>query len=331
MMQLLPMLGMGGSVVFFFMPNSHPFMKIMGMVMVTATLAMTIAMVVRHRRGTQGQLADLRRDYLRYLKQTRRSALNTAKAQRDAQYYLHPSPEQLWALVAEGSRVWERRTGDADFGQVRLGLGSQALAAPLVAPETAPVDELEPLTAGAMQRFLATHGTVESLPMAVSLRAFYHVTVSGEPDAVRAAARALTASLASLHAPDDVLVAVAAGPDAAPHWEWTKWLPHCQAPGAADGAGSRRLITGDPVELEAMLSARLQGRPRFHPGGTPLPEEPHIVVVLDGLYNPCLDPTRIGEPVLQQRELGQPVAAAIEPPTTIALMSLGGRCTNSSK
>ncbi|MFD9882003.1 type VII secretion protein EccCa [Streptomyces alboflavus] len=290
MMQLLPMLGMGGSVVFFFMPNSHPFMKIMGMVMVTATLAMTIAMVVRHRRGTQGQLADLRRDYLRYLKQTRRSALNTAKAQRDAQYYLHPSPEQLWALVAEGSRVWERRTGDADFGQVRLGLGSQALAAPLVAPETAPVDELEPLTAGAMQRFLATHGTVESLPMAVSLRAFYHVTVSGEPDAVRAAARALTASLASLHAPDDVLIAVAAGRDAAPHWEWTKWLPHCQAPGAADGAGSRRLITGDPVELEAMLSARLQGRPRFHPGGTPLPEEPHIVVVLDGL---SLDPTSV--------------------------------------
>lgn len=290
MMQLLPMLGMGGSVVFFFMPNSHPFMKIMGMVMVTATLAMTIAMVVRHRRGTQGQLADMRRDYLRYLKQTRRSALTTARAQRDAQYYLHPSPEQLWALVAEGSRVWERRTGDEDFGQVRVGLGAQALAAPLVAPETAPVDELEPLTAGAMQRFLATHGTVESLPMAVSLRAFYHVTVSGEPDAVRGTARALTASLASLHSPDDLLIAVAAGRESAPDWEWTKWLPHCQAPGAADGAGSRRLITGDPVELEAMLSARLQGRPRFHPGGTPLPEEPHVVVVLDGL---SLDPTSV--------------------------------------
>ncbi|QIB43203.1 type VII secretion protein EccCa [Streptomyces aureoverticillatus] len=286
MMQLLPMLGMGGSVVFFFMPNSHPFMKIMGMVMVTATLAMTIAMVIRHRRGTQGQLADMRRDYLRYLKQTRRAALRTAKAQRDAQYYLHPSPEQLWALVAEGSRVWERRTGDADFGQVRLGLGSQALAAPLVPPETAPVDELEPLTAGAMQRFLATHGTVESLPMAVSLRVFYHVTVSGEPDAVRGTARALTASLASLHSPDDVLVAVAAGHESAPHWEWTKWLPHCQAQGAADGAGSRRLITGDPVELEAMLSDRLQGRPRFHPNGTPLSEEPHVVVVLDGLSLP---------------------------------------------
>ncbi|MFF9899706.1 type VII secretion protein EccCa [Streptomyces longispororuber] len=286
LMQLLPMLGMGGSVVFFFMPNSHPFMRIMGMVMVASTVAMSVAMFIRYRRGTQGQLADLRRDYLRYLQQTRRSALAAAKAQRDAQYYLHPSPDQLWALVAEGSRVWERRTGDEDFGQVRVGLGPQALATPLVPPETAPVDDLEPLTAGAMQRFLAVHGTVEDLPMAVSLRAFYHVTVNGEAEAVRAGTRALVASLASLHSPADLVIAVAAGPESAPRWEWAKWLPHCQARGAADGAGSRRLITTDPAELDVLLSARLRGRPRFHPGSTPLPDEPHVVVVLDGLSLP---------------------------------------------
>lgn len=52
-----------------------------------------------------------------------------------------------------------------------------------------------------MQRFLAAHGTVGDLPMAVSLRAFYHVTVSGEPQSVRASARALVGSLASLHSP----------------------------------------------------------------------------------------------------------------------------------
>lgn len=285
-MQLLPMLGMGGSVVFFFMPNSHPFMRIMGMVMVASTVAMCVAMFVRHRRGTQGQLADLRRDYLRYLQRTRRSAVGTAKTQRDAQYYLHPSPDQLWALVAEGSRVWERRTGDEDFGQVRVGLGPQALATALVPPETAPVDDLEPLTAGAMQRFLATHSTVEALPMAISLRAFYHVTVGGAPEAVRGSTRALVCSLASLHSPQDLVVAVAAGPESAPRWEWAKWLPHCQVQGAADGAGSRRLITGDPARLEVLLSARLQGRPRFHAGGTPLPDEPHVVVVLDGVSLP---------------------------------------------
>ncbi len=286
LMQLLPMLGMGGSVVFFFMPNSQPFMKIMGMVMVASTVAMSVAMIVRYRRGSQGQLADLRRDYLRYLGQTRRAAARAARKQRDAQYYLHPSPEQLWALVAEGSRVWERRSGDADFGQVRVGLGPQALATPLVPPQTAPVDQLEPLTAGAMQRFLATHQTVEDLPMAVSLRAFYRMTLSGETQTVRACARALTASLACLHSPEDLVIAVACSSSAAAHWEWTKWLPHTQAPGLFDGAGSRRLFSRSAAELEELLAARLSGRPRFHPEGAPLAEEPHIVVVLDGVSPP---------------------------------------------
>ncbi|MGW7266960.1 type VII secretion protein EccCa [Streptomyces sp. NPDC054842] len=282
LMQLLPTLGMGGSVVFFF-TSGQPFMKIMGMVMIASTVAMSIAMVVRFRRGSQGQLADLRRDYLSYLSQTRRAALGTAKAQRDAQYYLHPSPEQLWALVAEGSRLWERRPGDEDFAQVRIGLGPQSLATPLLTPETGPVEQLEPLTAGAVRRFVAAHSTLDDLPMAVSLRAFYHVTVSGDPESVRASARALTGSLASLHSPEDLIVVVAAGRESLPHWEWAKWLPHVQAPGAVDGAGTRRLIGGDSRELEDLLAGRLTGRPRFHPNAAPLADEPHIVVVLDGL------------------------------------------------
>ncbi|MGW4993564.1 type VII secretion protein EccCa [Streptomyces mirabilis] len=285
LMQLLPTLGMGGSVVFFF-TNGQPFMKIMGMVMIASTVAMSIAMVVRFRRGSQGQLADLRRDYLSYLSQTRRTALDTGKAQRDAQYYLHPSPEQLWALVAEGSRVWERRPGDEDFAQVRIGLGPQSLATPLVSPETGPVDQLEPLTAGAMQRFVATHGVLDALPMAVSLRAFYHVTVSGDPQSVRASARALAGSLASLHSPEDLVIVVAAGRTELSHWEWAKWLPHVQLSDTVDGAGSRRLIGSDSRELEQLLATRLTGRPRFHPNAAPLPDEPHIVVVLDGLSLP---------------------------------------------
>ncbi|MBT2506959.1 type VII secretion protein EccCa [Streptomyces sp. ISL-98] len=281
LMQLLPMLGMGGSVVFFFM-TPNPIMRIMGMVMIASTVAMAIAMLVRYRRGTQGQLADMRRDYLKYLTQTRRAVLRTARLQRDAQFYLHPDAEQLWALVAEGSRVWERRSGDADFGQVRIGLGSQQLATPLIAPETAPVDELEPLTAGALQQFLATHGTLDGLPMAVSLRAFYHLTVSGEERSVRSTARAMVGSLASLHSPEDLVIAVATSRDAASQWEWAKWLPHAQVPGSNDGAGTRRLITNGVRELEEMLAERLEGRPRFQPGGHPLLEQPHIVVVLDG-------------------------------------------------
>ncbi|MFE9389609.1 type VII secretion protein EccCa [Streptomyces sp. NPDC006784] len=283
-MQLLPMLGMGGSSVYFLMPgmNSHPMMKIMGVLMLFSTLTMVIAMVIRMRRGTQGEMAQTRRDYLKYLAQTRRTVRRTAVKQRDAQFYLHPAPDQLWSLVAEGSRVWERRPSDLDFGQVRVGLGVQQLATPLVSPDTAPVDELEPLTAGAMHQFINTHATLDGLPMAISLRAFYHMTVSGDPDAVYASARALLCSLCAMHSPEDLVVAVAAGRESYAGWDWAKWLPHAQARGETDGAGSRRLIVRDTLELEELLAARLEGRPRFNGAAEPAPDQPHLVVVLDG-------------------------------------------------
>lgn len=283
LMQVLPTLGMGSSVVFYFAsPNAHPFMRIMGVVMLVSTAAMVVSQIVRHRRGTQGQMADVRRDYLRYLDQTRRTVRKTSLRQRDAQLYLHPAPDQLWSLVAEGSRVWERRIGDEDFGQVRAGLGPQQLATPLVAPETAPVDELEPLCAGAMQRFLAVHGQLDQLPVALSLRAFYHLTVSGDPEYARSAARALLAQAATLHSPDDLIVAVVASPGAVARWDWTKWLPHCQVPGQFDGAGTRRLFGDDLGEIEQLLAGRLDGRPRFSRNGQPLLDQPHILVVVDG-------------------------------------------------
>ncbi|MFJ6842113.1 type VII secretion protein EccCa [Streptomyces griseoluteus] len=283
LMQVLPTLGMGSSVVFYFAsPNAHPFMRIMGVVMLVSTAAMVVSQIVRHRRGTQGQMADVRRDYLRYLAQTRRTVRRTALRQRDAQLYLHPAPEQLWSLVAEGSRVWERRVADQDFGQVRIGLGPQQLATPLVAPQTAPVDELEPLCAGAMQRFLSVHGQLDGLPVALSLRAFYHVTVSGDPERAQSAARALVAQAATLHSPDDLIVAVVASRGAAERWDWTKWLPQLQLPGQFDGAGTRRLFSDDLGELEQLLAGRLAERPRFSRGGQPLLDQPHILVVLDG-------------------------------------------------
>lgn len=201
LMNLLPMLGMGSSAAFFFMPGAQGFMKIMGGLMMVSTVAMLVAQIVRARKGPSGQMAEARRDYLKYLAQKRREVRRTVHKQRDAQYYLHPAPEQLWALVAEGSRLWERRSMDPDFVQVRIGLGPQQLATPLVAPDTAPVDELEPLTAHAMQQFIASYGTLGELPLAIGLRSFYHVTISGDAETVYGQTRSVVGQLASLHSP----------------------------------------------------------------------------------------------------------------------------------
>ncbi|GDY57097.1 hypothetical protein SVIO_077200 [Streptomyces violaceusniger] len=148
------------------------------------------------------------------------------------------------------------------------------------------MDELEPLTAGAMQRFLATQGSLDNLPMAVSLRAFYHMTVSGVPEQVHGIARALIAQLATLHSPEDLVIATVASRGAAEQWEWTKWLPHAQVPGSFDGAGTRRLFGDSLAEVEELLRGRLEGRTRFSREGQPLLDQPHLVLVLDGAMVP---------------------------------------------
>ncbi len=282
LMTLLPALGMASSSVFFFVRGSSALMRVMGVLMLGSTLGMALAQVVRGRRGADGQVAQARRDYFGYLARVRRDVRRTASAQRDAQLRLHPAPDQLWSVVADRGRLWERRAGDDDFGQVRFGVGPQRLATELVAPVTAPVEELEPLTAAAMRRFLRAHGTVEALPMAVSLRAFGRLALCGDPDEVRGTARAVIGQVAALHSPDDVVIAVCAGGAAARRWDWVKWLPHHQAPGAPDGAGSGRLFRGDLAELEELLADRLTGRPRFQRDAPPLLDRPHVVVVLDG-------------------------------------------------
>ncbi|MGW5351718.1 type VII secretion protein EccCa [Streptomyces sp. NPDC004031] len=279
---LLPMLAMGGSAAYFFMPGSQPVMKVMGALMLASAIALGAVQLVRARQGASGHMADSRRDYLAHLARQRRAVRRTAALQRSGRLYTHPAPDQLWALVAEGRRVWERRPGDDDFGQVRIGLAPQQLATPLVVPETAPVDRLEPLTAHALRSFVAAYGTVEDLPLAVSLRAFSHVVLTGDAAAVRGQARAVVAQLAALHSPADMVLGVAASCAALPAWEWVKWLPHAWSPTAADGAGARRLVADGTADLAELLGPALEDRPRFQPDAAPLLDRPHVVLLLDG-------------------------------------------------
>ena len=67
----------------------------------------------------------------RWPSQQRAQVLTTVRKQREALSYRHPDPEALWSQVS-GGRLWERRRGDSDFGVVRVGLGPQELATPLV-------------------------------------------------------------------------------------------------------------------------------------------------------------------------------------------------------
>jgi DNA segregation ATPase FtsK/SpoIIIE, S-DNA-T family len=226
------------------------------------------------------EMALTRREFMRQLAQHRRSVRRTAREQRRSVSYRHPSPDRLWSTAAS-FRLWERRSGDRDFGVIRVGLGPQQLATKITPPETKPVEDLEPLCALALRQFVATYSVVPDLPVALSLRAFGRIHLAGDPDRRRALVRALLGQAVTFHAPDDLLVAVCTAPENRADWEWVKWLPHNQHPTKLDALGPLRLLAPTVTGLEAMLEDVLASRPRFSTAAAPTHGQ-HVLVVLDG-------------------------------------------------
>ncbi|GAB2924477.1 type VII secretion protein EccC [Rhodococcus aerolatus] len=260
---------------------SNPTALLFPMMMVMSMGGMFLGGGGRSGGQRKAEMNEDRKDYLRYLGQVRDRAREAGAAQRRGLEWNHPDPESLWSL-ARTRRMWERRAGDADFGQVRVGRGNQSLATRLVPPQTGPVDELEPVATVALRRFVRTHSVLTELPIALSLRGFAAVSLTGDDTARRDLVRAVLCQLVTFHAPDDLVVAVAAGPAERADWEWVKWLPHAQNPAVTDALGPQRLLLGSLAEVEDALDEELGDRPRFSRGAPPSPDRAHVVVVLDG-------------------------------------------------
>ena len=159
-----------------------------------------------------------RRDYQRYLGQVRRRVRRAAEQQRAAALWHHPAPSSLWC-IALGTRLWERRPIDGDYLSVRVARGPQRLGVTLVTPETKPIEDLEPISAGSLRRFVRTHSSVADLPVAIAFSAFARVAFTGAKKDLRGLVRAIVAQLTTFHSPDDVMVAVCAGPQEQDAWE----------------------------------------------------------------------------------------------------------------
>jgi DNA segregation ATPase FtsK/SpoIIIE, S-DNA-T family len=271
-----------GMMIFMFQrAANNPVMMMMPMMMVISTVGM---MAGGGREGGQkkSEMNEDRKDYLRYLGQMRERAREAADEQRLAREWVHPDPQTLWSMATPASRrMWERRSNDSDFCQVRVGRGSQRLETRLVPPQTGPVDELEPITTLALRRFVRAHSLVSGLPIAMSLRGFAAVGLLGDRELTRGLGRAMLAQLATFHSPDDLIIAVAAGGRTRPEWDWVKWLPHAQHPTETDGIGPQRLMAGSLMAIEKMLDEQLAGRQRFQRNAAPPEGQPHIVILLD--------------------------------------------------
>lgn len=255
----------------------------------------------RGRRISWGEQEKQRRSYLRQLDEDRDEVQQATVQQRRSQLFVHGDPHRLDTVIG-GPRMWERRPGDSDFLDVRLGIGVQSTADSAVSlqwPEVPVGEELEPVTGRALRDFILEQSQIRDIGKVLSLRSRPGFSFVGEdmPD-LHSVTRSVLCSLAAYHSPSDVkLMVVTRNPEL---WSWLMWLPHNHHDEMFDACGLRRLVFTSPGDLEDALDAELhrKGRgPWAPPRGSsptttlsPMESEvslgPHWVIVDDNVGTP---------------------------------------------
>jgi DNA segregation ATPase FtsK/SpoIIIE, S-DNA-T family len=276
---IVPMgLGMGGMMAMFGLYSRAPIMYVMGGAMAAGMLVMGVMQIGKAASDRKRKMSGERRDFLRYIAQLRKQARKAADQQRQAVMWNNPQPEWLWS-VAMSSRLWERRPSHDDFGRVRIGLGRQNAMLRFLPPQTKPIEDLEPLASISLRRFSEAYRTVSGIPTSVGLRSFTSIELEGEAEPAIDLVRAMVAELVTLHAPDELRVAVLAPEVHRGNWDWIKWLPHNAHPTAFDAAGPVRLFAGTHEELMDLLGPEIADRGDHDRASRPASTEPFVVIV----------------------------------------------------
>lgn len=175
---------------------------------------------------------------------------------------------------APSGHLWERRLTHQDFGALSAGIGDADWVPEILGQGGA----AQPLPSEVAAK-VARYGRLISVPMAVDLADGGVVGVVGDRGSALAVARSLLAQAAVHHGPADLRVAVAAIAEAAPAWDWAKWLPHTRdhRPGPSD----RRLLAGTAADATTLLDGLIATRPDPKPGVRDLPG-PVTLLVVDG-------------------------------------------------
>jgi type VII secretion protein EccCa/type VII secretion protein EccCb len=257
----------------------------------------------RARRVSWGEQEKQRRSYLRQLDEDRDEVQTAAGQQRRSQLFVHGDPHKLDTVIG-GPRMWERRPGDSDFLDVRLGIGVHSTgdsAVSLQWPEIPVGEELEPVTGRALRDFILEQSRIRDIGKVLSLRSRPGYSFVGDDMAdLHSMIRAVLCSLAVYHSPSDVkFMVVSRHPE---QWSWLVWLPHNHHDEMFDACGPRRLVFTSPGDLEEALDAELhrKGRGPWAPpsGSSPTttlsPAEtdaatnlgPHWIIIDDNVGTP---------------------------------------------
>ncbi|MFZ0216503.1 MAG: FtsK/SpoIIIE domain-containing protein [Candidatus Dormiibacterota bacterium] len=182
----------------------------------------------------------------------------------------------VWA----SPNLWERRQDDPDFLLLRVGWGDQASRLELDIPQGGD-ERLQQVAA----RVATGYQQLGTVPIAIPLREAGSIGVAGPRDHVLAMARTFGVQIATLHSPEEVMVAAALPAGQEGDWRWLGWIPHLRPesqPLPGDAIAIGRVAARDLVERLLRLLDERRATTSDHYGAQQTSGDSSIVVLLDG-------------------------------------------------
>ncbi|MEK7807884.1 MAG: FtsK/SpoIIIE domain-containing protein [Chloroflexota bacterium] len=245
-------------------------------------MVLSIGLALYTARQQRKELEAKQKTYKEFLAEMRQEMTRSHNVQRIFFQHNYPDAATLIEIAARketsrfGSRLWERRPSDSDFGALRLGIGSRpsTVVYKFEHGGSSPIDE-DLLTKDARQLAIDSN-ILSNVPITIPLRPFvkeesdsdesptdsdktaepkvitarHSVGVFGKnPTNTADFARATLAHFTAFHSPIDSRLYVVGLPQATPGWEWAEWLPHCNVRSVVE---ETELAPGKPKQLDQL-------------------------------------------------------------------------------
>ncbi|GAA4917303.1 S-DNA-T family DNA segregation ATPase FtsK/SpoIIIE [Stackebrandtia albiflava] len=289
----MPMMAGTSGLIMALSNIDRPLFAMVGLFMLVGAVALGGIMFVSMRLGPRRKLRDQRERYLDYLDDMRSLIRDAVRAQQDAAAARHPHTPLLAAIAGGDDRRWERRSGDRDLLDLRVGLARLPLSRTLTLKldENNPLTGYDPVCHSGAEELVRRYVRLGGQPLTVPLAGCDRVSVVGDFEDGRHLVRGMLAQLVTLVSPDDAAVAIVRDPRAAAHWRWASFLPHTLGDQQSHSGLPDSLVCDNTDMLTARLATDIAGRQsdwRRRRGGPPGPGTRHLVVVIDGEHQVSL-------------------------------------------
>ncbi|GAA4379476.1 type VII secretion protein EccCa [Paeniglutamicibacter cryotolerans] len=259
MMAIVPMLGGAVSMTVMMMFRNSPFAAV-GAMMMILTVVLALFMMFGQRGKAAASRRAVRDNYMRYLERTRVKLRTEEQEAQSVARLGCPPPEALFDIVRTELRVWERRRGNEDFLQVRIGTGARPCRTIGITDTAGSAQQLDAFMSAEAQILKRRYSTAPDMPITLPLDARGNVSIIGDRAFVLAVSRAILVSAAAFHSPEDLGIGLAVAQDLRADWDWADWLPHLADQDQLTTAGPVRRIAPDTSSLADLMGADLHRR-----------------------------------------------------------------------